>query len=139
MNLLTCGERQKLRVLLYPSLSLLFIKSCLFNSNTSLSSHSFSPYAEPPPYSSVHSCPQDVLLPDSSRSMALHPTCMDNKVHTYFLIVSKLLHHLKYLSFIFSPESHRTWGHSWSDPRMFHCRAMRIHFGRRAKHKTTNL
>ena len=79
------------------------------------------------------------VLPDPSRSMALHPTCTDNKVHTYFLIVSKLLHHLNYLSFNFSRESHRTCGHSWSDPRMFHCRAMRIHIGRSTKHKTTNV
>ena len=79
------------------------------------------------------------VLPDPSRSMALHPTCTDNKVHTYFLIVSKLLHHLNYLSFIFSHESHRTWWHSWSDPRMFHCRAMRSHIRRSTKQNTTNV
>ena len=81
-------------------------------------------------------CP---VLPDPSRSMALHATYTDNKAHTYFLIVSKLIHHPNYLSFIFSCESHRTWWHSWSEPRMFHCQIMRIHFQRSTKHKTVNV
>ena len=77
-------------------------------------------------------CP---VLPDSSRPMELHATYTDKKVHTYFLIVSKLLHHTSYLSFVFSWKSHRTWWHSWSEPRMFHCRAMQIHFRRSTKQK----
>ena len=47
--------------------------------------------------------------------------------------MSKRLHHPNYLSFIFSCESHRTLWHSCSEPRMFHCRAMRIHFQRNTK------
>ena len=138
MHLLTCGERQKLRVLLYPSFSLLFIKSFQLQHLPLLPQLLPLCRATSLLLSALLSsgCP---VLPDTSRPMALHVTYMDNKVHTYFLIVSKLLHHPNYLSFIFSCESHRTLWHSCSEPRMFHCRAMRIHFQRNTKHKTTNV
>ena len=135
MHLLTCGERQKLRVLLYPSLSLLFIKSFQLQHLPLLPQLLPLCRATALLLSALLSsgCP---VLPDPSRSMALHATYTDNKVRTYFLIVSKLLHHPNYLSFIFSCESHRTWCHSWSEPRMFHCQAMRIHFWRNTKQQT---
>ena len=138
MHMLTCGERQKLRVLLYPSFSLLFIKSFQLQHLPLLPQLLPLCRAISLLLSALLSsgCP---VLPDPSRPMALHVTYMDNKVHTYFLIVSKLLHHPNYLSFIFSCESHKTWWHLWSGPRMFHCRAMRIRFQRNTQHKTTNV
>ena len=137
MHLLTYGERQKLRVLLYPSLSLLFIKSFQLQHLPLLPQLLPLCRATALLLSALLSsgCP---VLPDPSRSMALHATYTDNKAHTYFLIVSKLLHHPNYLSFIFSCESHRTWCHSWSEPRMFHCRAMSMHFQRSTKQKNND-
>ena len=103
--------RQKLRVLLYPSLSLLFIKSFQLQHLPLLPQLLPLGRATSLLLSALLSsgCP---VLPNPSRPMALHVAYTDNKVHTYFLIVSKLLHHPNYLSFIFSCESHRTWWHS---------------------------
>ena len=89
MHLLTCGERQKVESASIPSLSL--VLSLVFSTPAPPSAPTLLPLCRATSLLlSAVLTSVFAVLSDFSRSMALHPTYSDNKVHTSFLLVSKL-------------------------------------------------